>query len=378
MDATINLKPILGTGPNAYGRDPSFFADRLNAYVREGVARATVVVKNVMEVVPQDAVLPANAIDFAVNEAHRIEYYAPGFTTPGTMHRNATQQLSQRLGIPLAYVDHLREQGEWGYELLVRSLRQHTLHSEDRYLVRSVGGEARAFLSDKFRRIDCRPSAAALLEVAKERGLVVADGIFTETRTSLKFILPKLLEVFPGEWMVLGFDWSNSDFGRGANDLRMFAFRPLCWNGMVGESVVRQIHIGKRLEDDIAYSEKTYRLDAEATASALRDTASHALSEARVDRLLDGIRIANETKIEPKARVDALRKVVTKGEAERVVEAFNSPDVENMPPGNSLWRWSNAISFVAGQLEDADKKIDFERYAGDVIKGVLPKLADAA
>lgn len=365
--------------------DAAYVRERLQGYIEQGRQKATTVVKNIMSVVPQDRIVAAKAMDFEVGEGGVLRYKTPGHGIDETLHRNALGQMAGRLEIPMAYVDHLQgivtEQGaraEWAQNLLARTLREHTTHSGDRWLVRSVGGEARAVLSDKFRRIDCRPSALALIEVAQDRGLIVSDGIFTETRTSLKFILPQIVEPVPGEHMVFGFDWSNSDFGRGANDLRMFMFRLLCWNGAVGESVVRQVHIGRRLEDDVAYSEKTVQLDAAATASALRDHAAHAISEVRVQQMVEGIRAAHEQKLNPKAAVESLRKALPKGDVEKVVEAFNSPDVENMPGGQSLWRWSNALSFVAGNTEDADKRIDLERLAGDVLKNVMPKAAPPA
>jgi hypothetical protein len=65
---------------------------------------------------------------------------------------------------------------------------------------------------------------------------------------------------------------------------------------------------------------------------------------------------------------EQLRKVLTKGEVDAVVQTFNSPDVENLPPGNSKWRLSNAISWVAGTLVDADRKLDLMRLAGSVVE----------
>ncbi len=352
---------------------------KMNEYIRAAQSRAVDTMTKIRDVVPTDHVIPAQLIDFKPNGSGAgVNYIAPGVGVEG-LHRNALSQLTGRLNIPMAYVDHLVASSEkdgdqvnrWGLDFLATTLRQHTIHSDDRYLVRSVGGEARAFLSDKFRRIDCRPGALALLEAAKNRGMIVSDGTFTDTRSSLKFIMPKVLEVFPGEYMVFGFDWSNSDYGRGASDLRMFFWRAWCWNGAVGESVVRQVHIGRRLNDDIELANDTLEAEAKASALMLRDAAATAMSEAKVDRMIEGIRAANETKIDPKARVESLRKTLTKGETELVVEAFKSPDVENMPAGNTLWRWSNAISWVGGTLDDADRRIDFERLAGDVIKPAL-------
>lgn len=360
---------------------------KMNAYIEENRAAATGTLNSIMTVVPQDRVIPAPALNFQVTDG-TLAFNAPtgtGGYKAETFHRNALTQLAGRLEIPVAYVDHLvgaqAPGGEgqapdlWGLRFLAETFQRHADHSADRYLVRSVEGQARAFLSDKFRRIDCRPGALQLIEVARAAGFVISSGTFTDTRSAIKFIWPRAIEVFPGEWMVFGFEWSNSDYGRGASDLRMFFWRAWCWNGATGESVVRQVHIGKRLSDDIAYAQDTLDADAQASALALRDAAADAMSDRRRTRMVEGIRAANATKIDPKGRAESLKKVLTKAEAESVVQAFNSPDVENMPAGNTLWRWSNAISWVGGQTADADRKLDFERLAGEVIKPAMAKEA---
>lgn len=358
--------------------------DRMNQYINYARERAVGTLEKIRDVVPTDYIVKADALGFAPsgeNAPARIEYLAPGIGRQG-LHRNALTQLAGRLDIPMAYVDHLVAAGQneedkaeqrWGLELLARSLREHVIHSQDRYLIRTVEGEARAVLSDKFRRIDVRPGALALLEAAQQRGVIVSDGTFTDTRSSLKFIKPEPIEVFPGEWMVLGADWGNSDYGRGASDLKLFLFRLWCWNGATLESVVRQIHIGRRLQDDVEYAKDTLEADAKASALALRDAFASAFAENKVTRMIEGIRAANETKVDGKARAETLRKTLNKGEVEQVVQAFNGADVENMPAGNTLWRWSNAISWVGGQTEDQDRRLDFERAAGEVLKPVMPK-----
>ena len=56
-----------------------------------------------------------------------------------------------------------------------------------------------------------------------------------------------------------------------------------------------------------------------------------------------------------------------KGEAEDVEKAFGSPDTFNMPAGNTVWRLSNAISWVAGQAKDPERKLDLQKLAGSVL-----------
>lgn len=358
---------------------------RMEQYIEEGRKKAAATLEKIFTVIPTDRVVPAPALTFqTIND--RLEYLAPTGKNAGlkveTLHRNALTQLAGRLDIPVGYIDHLAaaqtEGNPWGLKFLAETLQKHVDNSADRYLIRSVGDEARAVLSDKFRRIDCRPGAENLILSARANGLICSDGTFTDTRSSLKFIRPKAIEVFPGEWMVFGFEWSNSDYGRGASDLKMFFFRLWCWNGGTVESVIRQIHVGKRLGDEIEYAQDTLEADAKASALVLRDAAATAMSETKVMRMIEGIKAAQGTKIDPKGRAESLKKVLTKTEAEKVVEAFNSPDVENMPAGNTLWRWSNAISWVGGHTEDADRRLDFERLAGEVIKPAMPAAKEAA
>jgi len=64
---------------------------------------------------------------------------------------------------------------------------------------------------------------------------------------------------------------------------------------------------------------------------------------------------------------EMLRKALQKHEADSVVEAYNSADTVNMPAGNSMWRLSNAISWVAGKTEDAERKLGISKLAGQVL-----------
>ena len=96
--------------------------------------------------------------------------------------------------------------------------------------------------------------------------------------------------------------------------------------------------------------------------------------ENQINLFLDGIKQAHEEKIDPKKAIEALKKRLTKGEVEQVIETFNSPDVEMLPPGNSRWRLSNALSWLAGQQTDKEKAMAFEAEAGRLI----PQLSLAA
>ena len=130
---------------------------------------------------------------------------------------------------------------------------------------------------------------------------------------------------------------------------------------------MRQIHLGKRLDESMIYSERTYELDAQATVSALKDVIQRQLNAEQLQQHMDLIRSANDRPVDASQARDMLRKALQKHEADSVVEAYNSADTVNMPAGNSMWRLSNAISWVAGKTEDAERKLEISKVAGQVL-----------
>ncbi|KKN57369.1 hypothetical protein LCGC14_0562750 [marine sediment metagenome] len=343
----------------------AFAEKRMHEYIQHGVPIAQSIVNKVLNEVPNDQIAKATALNFKADD-NGITYRAGD--NHRTMHRNALGQLAVRAGIPIKYLDHLMETGnEWKQDLLAHTLNQHFHNDDHRYLLRSVGDETRAVLSDKYKRIDCRPVLDKLIASASKAGALVVDGATSAIRSNLKFVLPTIFEPVPGEFVVWGLSWTNSDFGRGANELNIFFGRVWCWNGMVGEKAIRQIHLGRRLGDDIAYSERTLQLDTDTAVSAVADVANHYLNPDKVEGHLAAIASAHNAKLDPKTAEGALAKRTSKATAKSVVDKFNSADVIDLPQGQSDWRWANAISLVARDSDDGDRKIDLERLAGDVL-----------
>jgi hypothetical protein len=134
---------------------------------------------------------------------------------------------------------------------------------------------------------------------------------------------------------------------------------------------MRQVHLGKRLDDEVFYSQRTYELDAETTVSALRDVIGAQLNADALDQLMEGIREANQDVLDPVAARGTLKKMLLKSESDAVIEAYNSPDTYNLPAGNTTWRLSNAVSWIAGKTEDPERKLELMKVAGEM----LPKAA---
>lgn len=343
---------------------------RLNEYVQRGEVNAQTVVARVLDEVPTDKIVRPSAMTFSPTPTNRIALAVGDWTE--ALHPNGLQQTASRLGIPFSWAEDMMGKGEWGTAMIAENLTtlaRQNVEPNRRFLLRSVHDEVRGVLSDRFRRIDSRPIVDFLLRSTSERGMIPTDGVGSDTRVSLRFIRPDVLEPVPGEYMVFGFSWTNSDFGRGANEVQSFMLRLICINGVIAASEIRHVHLGGRLEeDDVQYSERTIRLDSAAVISALKDTVNTVMLPERTDQHMDMIRQAHEEKIEPKALLAMLKKHMSKGQTQEVVDVFNSPDVEMLPPGQNRWRLSNALSFVARNSE-ADRRIDLERLAGTVLVG---------
>ena len=108
------------------------------------------------------------------------------------------------------------------------------------------------------------------------------------------------------------------------------------------------------------------RLDTLANASALRDVVRATLGPKGRDRLLGKIQQAHETTYSGAQLATATRRL-PKATAKTIADAFTGNDVVNLPPGNTAWRASNAISWIARASEDAEARLDLERLAGAVM-----------
>src|SRR6516162_1119490 len=179
-------------------------------------------------------------------------------------------------------------------------------------------------------------------------------------RISLRFLSPHRFAA-----LVEAFGTAAQE--KGALWVRAYLLRIWCTNLAITQEEMRQVHLGKLLDESMIYSERTYELDAQATVSALKDVIQRQLNAEQLQQHMELIRRANDHPVDASQARDMLRKALQKHEADSVVEAYNSADTANMPAGNSMWRLSNAISWVGGKNEDAERKLEISKLAGQVL-----------
>lgn len=349
---------------------------KLLEYINAGQRRALVGLRRIENEVPQDRVVALDKLEFAGN-GQDIRVFIGNTDTDRGIHRHALGQFANRVGYPVKLMNDLKT-ADWGRQLVAHNLTEMAKHAAvpgGKLLVRSIDDQVRGVLSASYRTDDSRPALDALLNVAREVGAVVADADALDTRVSVKVMKAEPIELFPGEWAVFGLDYRTSDYGNGAREISGWILRLLCLNGAVVTSSFRKVHLGGRIQDEVEYSNRTRKLNEQYTASATRDMARALLGPAAIEKLVGQVRAANAAEIKVDEALAMLKKTVSKEDQKAIVDKYNSPDVELLPPGNTAWRFSNAISWLAGQVEDADKKLDLQQLAGQVVEDAQAKKA---
>lgn len=346
--------------------------------IEDGRASGAKVITSIQTHVPADRIMRGRAINVRPYEGKARGLVLESDAGAGRIHTHALSQLAQRAGVPAQYLHELSVgEKSWQRTLAADILNEHYKegHSEDRYLVRSlpsVQNEVRAFLSDRFRRLDCRPMVDALAGECMKSKLVLIEGHATDIRVAVKAVLPIVFEV-NGDVLCLGIEWGNSDYGAARHTMRTFLYRLWCLNGATTMDVLGEVHLGGRLGDNIEYSDRTYRLDTAASVAALTDTVRSLVSPKHVNAMLSVVATASAKETTFERATAGLSRRLTKGEIKSAKDAFESEDTINLPAGNTVWRASNALSWIANQTENEDRKLDLQRFAGQVLDGRADK-----
>jgi len=279
--------------------------------------------------------------------------------TPFTINEHAMGQLAEKMNIPPYYLHGLAWGYDWQKQLAATILNEHASWTKrQRILIRTVGTKVRGVLSDSYRRLNSVKILTAFLEEADRQEAVVADAWMTDTKIRAETILPMPIVVPTnknGDVVIfMGARFSTSDYGDGALDMRAFLLNGACLNGMVRESVMKKIHIGSRLHDNMELSNHTYELDTLTTVSAIQDLTKSLFSRDAI--MQKAIEIQEASKIDVDFESE-LRKLVKTGsfdkfDHERIQKILmqNNPE-DGMQGEATRWKFSQAITAHARELE---------------------------
>lgn len=246
-----------------------------------------------------------------------------------------------------------------------------------RRMVRTLDGNARAFLSDRFQPFDndviAEHALTALHEVAPSMRIESCE--LTERRLYLKAIFPTIQrEVKVGDVVQSGVLISNSEIGAGAVQVAPFSFRLVCLNGMTHNDMgQRRNHVGRAMEGadgSEIFASDTLRADAKAFLLKLRDVIRSTVDEKQFSLIVDKMAEAAGQKVEgnPAAAVEVMTRKLNLNEGE------SAGVLRHLIEGGDLSRWglANSVTRFAGDVMDYDRATELEALGGRVIE-LAPK-----
>lgn len=294
-----------------------------------------------------------------------------------SLHSNAIGQLADRMGIPQRYLRTLAAGAEWQVSLAATMLNEHSGWTQrSRVLVRTVGSQVRGVLSDSYRRLNSVEILTAFVQEASQQGAVIADAYMSDTKVWAETILPQPL-VIPtaknGDVIIFaGARFSTSDYGDGAVDMRSFLLNGACLNGMVRESVMKQVHLGSKLPDNLRLSQQTYELDTKTTVSAVRDLTSGLFSRETLMQKAYEIQGASEMEVDLNHELGRLTSngSLLKTESSEVQKILmrNDPD-DGVQGAATLWKLTQAITAHARVLSP-ERSRELHEISGQLINRV--------
>lgn len=342
---------------------------KMEEIIHAGTKSAFDVIEAVDKLVIKDRLSPSDKLEFRPVGADSVDIYLSGLNESYKLHPHALMQSVLRSGIPNAtkFIQLMKDHGEVGTELLAHNLTTLFAESNKINLIRTVEDQARGVLSDRFKRMDSRPLLESFVRGCEVIGARPIEGFVEDTRVIMRAVLPLVFEPIDNEVMIFGYEWRTSDFGHGAHTMNLWTKRLWCTNHAILDEILKQIHLGKRLDESINLSQLTVDLNTETTASTVYDTVVQMLSPRRVELYLDGIREMAETEMSATEIKNFLKLKFDKAQVQEIINQFNSADTVNMPPGQNKWRLSNAISWVANEVEDIDTKLYYQQIAGNMV-----------
>lgn len=286
---------------------------------------------------------------------------------------HAHRQVAGRMGVPFKYYERMMKDAP---DLLVNNIRHWMGNEPKRQMVRTLDNNARAILSDRYRRIDNEQIAEAVLPALLENnsGIEVMSSEITDNRMYIQARLPKLEgEVKKGDVVQHGMIITNSEIGAGSLIIKPMVYRLVCTNGMVTgsefkEGRMRKSHLGRQTEvgeDYTIYTDETMQADDHALMLKIRDSINNLTDPALFMKLMEQMKASAESRTvdNPFEAVEVLGNSFSfyKDEQESILENLIA-DCDY-----TQWGMLNAVTRVANNTKSYDRAVELETIGGQIL-----------
>ncbi len=320
----------------------------------------------------RDLVVPSSLLQCRTDEGGNLKVIVDGHQGGGEygVTELARRQLADKLKIPYAYFERMRLDQP---SLLDRNVNTWLERDADRRMIRTLDGEVRAVLSDRYRRLDNYDLAESVLPILQRLDGARFESVeLTDTKMYLKVVAPRVaFEIAPGDIVQAGIVISNSEVGCGTLSVQPLVYRLVCRNGLIAaDSSLRKTHVGRTLalEDDkvITFKDDTVAADDKAFFMKVRDVVEAAVSEATFRLVALKLQKTRDIRLtgDPVQAVEVLASRYTLNDSERsgvLRHLIQEGDL-------SAYGLVNAVTHFSQDVEDYDRATEFEALGGKLIE----------
>lgn len=277
-------------------------------------------------------------------------------------------QISDKLDIPRKYYDRILV----SWPVLLAANVNTFLHGEpNKRMVRTLDGNVRALLSDRYRPIDHSDIAEVTLPLVQESGCEIVSCQLTETHMYLKWVSHQVTgEVKQGEIVEAGGMVANSEVGDGSFRVMPIIRVLACLNGLiVDQSGLRKFHVGK--QNEIAdgaidlYSPETLRADNKALFLKVQDLVKAVLNTEGFEQILTTFRESThrDLTVSPPA---AIKEITNKY---NLSGRQGDSILDHLSRGGDMTQWGLSQAVARASQDEADYEVatSFERIGGRIV-----------
>ena len=284
---------------------------------------------------------------------------------PLAISENAHRQISARLSIPIKYYNRMLEEGQ---TLLTQNVNHWFSRNPEQRMLRVMEGKVRAFLSNRYLRIDNHEVVCAVMPVMGEIPDVnFVSNQITDNHLYIKAVNPNMTrELSPGKTVQAGIVICNSETGLGTFYVSPMIYCPELNFGMISDmGKVKRTHMGptyRTSEHFLLRPEQFLMADDNAFLERIRGSVREALVEERFEHTVNTMQEAMEAQINQ----DNVPQVVN-----AAADAFGITDTEqegvlqHLIESEDMTRFglANAVTRQSADSESYERATDLEEIS---------------
>jgi Domain of unknown function (DUF932) len=307
---------------------------------------------------------PTSSLSMLGNGNFHLETNNGSEEMPATPYAHA--QMASRLSIPKTYYDRMKQQSP---DLLSANVNYWLSERQDETsLVRTLRGQMRALLSNRYRIVDNADILAiALPELSDNDGLKIVSCNVTEQKMYLKVVNTNLeAAISLNDVVQAGFILSNSELGSGSISVEPYLLRLVCQNGLaLPDRKVRKNHAGRVNENEDLYASDTVQAIDAAFKLKVRDLIRNAINITTFRDAVADLQASKNDAITgyPAKAVELTAKAIGLNSDE------SSQVLNQLIHAGDLSRFGllNAVTRVAEDIVDYDRATEVERLGSSVL-----------